>query len=114
MTDILVFGTGSGLATRVRADGGAHALARAGVISAGLWLLGMGFRMGFQLYASHGGQDAVARFSLAHHITSSAAWTAALLIMALAEVVSRTAVLAIRDRLAMAHRDVPASIPVSA
>jgi hypothetical protein len=109
----LVFGLGSGLATRVRTDGGAHALARAGVVAAGLWLLGMGFRMGFQLYSSHGGQDAIARFSVTHHITSAAAWTAALVIMALAEVVTRTAVLAIRDRLATAHHKTPAAVPVS-
>jgi len=108
------FGLASALTTRVRADGGAHALARASFISAGLWIVSMSMRMGFQVYASHGGRDAVARFSLHHQITGSAAWTAALVIMAVAEVVTRTGILVVRDRLATATTARTAPVLVNA
>ena len=41
---------------------------------------------------------AIAAFSIAHHITGSAAWTAALVMMALADVLTRLAVVWIRGR----------------
>ena len=50
--------------------------------------------MAFALYAENGGGPSVARFSAVHHITSAAAWTAALILMALTEVVGCTAVFA--------------------
>lgn len=93
------FGLASALTTRVRHDGGAHALARASVISAGLWVLSMSLRMAFQIYATHGGAGRIAEFSMNHHITSGNAWTAALVLMAVAEVVTRTGTLVLRDRL---------------
>ena len=70
------FGTGAGLLTTVRRDG-ATVFAKAGVVAAVLWVVGIGTRMGFALWVSHGGQTAVARFSVLHHITSGAAWGAA-------------------------------------
>ena len=72
--------------------------AKAGAGAAGLWVLGIGLRLAFQLYASHGGGPAIARFSVHNDITSNTAWIAALLLMAIAEVVSRSTVLAIRAR----------------
>jgi signal transduction histidine kinase len=72
------------------------ALARAGMVAAILWVVGIGSRMGFALYSSHGGAPAIARFSVAHDITSSAAWVAALVMVALAEVVARTLTLRVR------------------
>ena len=77
---------------------GEGAFAKAGLIAAFLWVLGVGARMAFAIWVTHGGQASVARFSAAHHITSGAAWTAAFVLMALAEVVSRTGVLYVKTR----------------
>ncbi len=87
----------AGLATTVRRDG-AGAFAKAGVVAAVLWIVGIGARMGFVLWAQHGGQTAIARFSGLHHITSGAAWAAAFVLMAMAEVACRTGVLYLRAR----------------
>jgi hypothetical protein len=57
---------------------------------------GVSARLAFSEYGSHGGQAAIVRFSAAHHITSAEAWVACLVFMALAEVLSRTAVIAIK------------------
>jgi hypothetical protein len=103
----LLLGTGSGLATRVWSDGGRHPLVKAGAISAVLWVLGMGFRMGFSIWSSHGGDATLTRFSVTHHITGGNAWTAALVLMAVLEVVSRTAVLYFRGRRVQAAAATP-------
>jgi len=71
-------------------------VARAGVVAAVLWVLGTGARFAFQLYATHGGGAAIGRFSVAHSITSAAAWTDAILLMAIGEVAARSAVLGLR------------------
>lgn len=95
----LVLGGGCGLATRVfRRDTDGAAVAKAGVLAVVLWVAGVGARIAFALYATHGGGAAVVRFSAAHHITSTAAWVAALILMALVEVISRNGVLALRYR----------------
>ena len=78
-----VLGLLSGAATRVRVHQG-HAYIRAGFVAAALWVLGVGFRLAFQLFASHGGADTIARFSVTHDITSDTAWVVALVLMALA------------------------------
>lgn len=90
------FGIACALATRVwrRHDG--MAMARAGGVAAILWIVGIGCRMGFAFASSHGAGPAIARFSLAHSITSSDAWVAALIMMALAEVIARLVVLRVR------------------
>lgn len=92
----LVLGLGSGLLTRVRRANGGMLVAKATVPAALLWLVGVGARMGFALYAQHGGGPAIERFSIDHSITSAAAWVDALVLMALVEVVARTAALAFR------------------
>jgi hypothetical protein len=86
--------SGALTSVRMRTDGAL--VARAGAAAAILWVLGVGSRFAFQLYAAHGGGAALERFSVAHHITSNQAWVAALLLMALGEVAFRTAVLAWR------------------
>jgi hypothetical protein len=91
-----ILGVACALTTRVRRGPDGVALSRAGVAAAILWVAGIGARMGFALYSSHGGGPAIARFSVAHDITSSAAWVAALVIMALAEVIARTTTLRVR------------------
>ena len=65
--------------------------------------------MGFAYASTHGAGPAIERFSIAHSITSSNAWVAALFLMAIAEVVVRLAVLGLRARRAPA---VGASVPV--
>ena len=91
-----ILGIACALTTRLRRGADGVALARAGVVAAILWIAGVGARTGFALYAVHGGGPAIARFSSAHDITSSAAWVAALVMMGLAEVVARTATLRVR------------------
>lgn len=100
----------SGLFTRLRRDRGGQVLGRAGWVSAGLWVSGVGARMAFVFAVTHGLGPAIGRFSLAHHITSAQAWAAALVMMALADVLTRLAVLFIRSRrLAAAAADVAAT-----
>jgi len=92
----LVLGIGCAATTRVwRADDG-HGYAKAGVIAAALWIIGIGSRLGFEEFWSHGGTHAIVTFSIAHDITSQNAWVAGLVLMALAEVISRLVVIRIR------------------
>ncbi|MCF3120199.1 hypothetical protein IPZ68_10870 [Streptomyces arenae] len=99
-------GIAGGIYTRIRALDG-HLLVKAGAVSAILWVVGMGARMGFQMWVEHGGgADDVARFSLAHHITSQQAWVSAFVLMALTEVVTRVATIFVRSRTPKATRPV--------
>ena len=61
-----------------------------------MWIAGVGARMVFYFAATHGAGPAIAAFSIAHHITGPAAWTAALVMMALADVLTRLAVVYLR------------------
>jgi hypothetical protein len=54
--------------------------------------------MVFYFAATHGADGAIAAFSIAHHITGSAAWTAALVMMALADVLTRLVTVWMRGR----------------
>ena len=101
-----ILGIAGGVFTRVRFDG-QHALVKAGAISATLWVVGMGARMGFQLWSQNGGGPAIERFSVVHQITSSDAWVAAFVLMALTEVGTRMATILFRAYLA--HRAYPAT-----
>jgi hypothetical protein len=62
------------------------------------WVLGMGSRFAFVLWITHGGVHTVANFSANHQISSTEAWTVALLGMAVFEVVGRTLTMAVRWR----------------
>ena len=100
-------GVAGGVYTRIRTVG-EHVLIKAGAVSAILWVLGMGARMGFQMWVEHGGgADDVARFSITHHITSDHAWVAAFVLMALTEVVTRLATIFIRSRTRTVTHPVP-------
>lgn len=90
-----VLGISGGLVTRVRSDG-KHALVKAGWAAVVLWVLGMGSRMAFQLYASHGGGGSIARFSAHHDITTDQAWVTAFILMAFTEVATRVGTLVLR------------------
>ena len=91
----VTLGTLTGLFTRVTVSPGGPPLAQAGLAAAALWVLGVGSRFAFQVYASHGGGIHIYRFDQAHHLTTDA-WVAALILMALGEALARTAVLAAR------------------
>ena len=105
-----------GLATRLRPGPDGRPLGRAGVLAASMWIAGVGARMVFYFAATHGAGPAIAAFSVAHHITGSAAWTAALVMMALADVLTRLAVVWMRGRrlTASATPVTAASVPAGA
>jgi hypothetical protein len=85
-----------GLATHLRIGADGRPLGRAGTLAASMWIADVGARMAFYFAATHGAGPAIAHFSIAHHITGSAAWTAALVMMALADVLTRLAVVWMR------------------
>jgi hypothetical protein len=93
----LVLGVLCGLYTLVYPDTGGVPYARATGIAAVLWVVGVSGRLAFAYFAEHGGGPSIARFSF-HHALTPQAWSTALVLMALAEVVSRTVVLVVRGR----------------
>jgi hypothetical protein len=93
----LVLGTTSGLTTRVWRNESGVTVAKAGVAAALLWIVGMGFRFGFSIWANtNSGAKSLTTFSFHHSITSAQAWTTALVLMAFAEVLSRVGYLQYR------------------
>jgi hypothetical protein len=101
----ITFGGLSALATSVRTDGGRYALARSRPLAVALWIVGIGSRIAFVLYSEHGGASHIASFSAHHDITSGDAWTAALVLMALAEVLTRVGVLVLRGHRALSQQN---------
>lgn len=91
-----VIGVLAGLAMHLRIDGHGATLARAGWLAASLWVLGIGARLAFVLASEHGAGHAITQFSINNRISGSAAWTAALVLMAFAEVLARLAAIQIR------------------
>jgi hypothetical protein len=87
-----------GLATRLRLGADGRPLGRAAWLAAGMWVGGVGARLAFAVAASNGAGPAIAQFSIAHHITGSAAWVAALIMMALADVLTRLVIIYLRGR----------------
>src|SRR5260370_6302461 len=88
----------SGWFSHLRRDRDGQVLGHAGWVSASLWVTGVGARMAFVFAATHGLGPAIGRFSVAHHITSAQVWAAALVMMALADVLTRLTVLVVRSR----------------
>jgi len=93
----LTLGTLCGLFTLVYPDRDGVPFARATGIAAVLWVLGVGSRIAFSLYAQHGGGETIRHFSIAHALSMDA-WVAGFVLMAILEAVSRTAVLLVRAR----------------
>ena len=91
----LALGTLSGMTTSVWRQGDG-VLARAGVLAAFLWVLGMGASFAFALWVTHTGAEAVGRFSFRYDITGGNIWQFALVLMAYSEVLSRIGVLQFR------------------
>jgi hypothetical protein len=100
----VMIGTASGYATIMRPSSNGEVLVRAGLTAATLWVLGMGIRFAFIFWMTHGGAGTVTHFSSIHQITSTAAWTDALLGMALGEVLSRTGTLLARKHTIQTRR----------
>jgi hypothetical protein len=98
----ITLGVLGGFATRVHLKNGAI-MAKAGLTAAFLWVLGMGFRMGFQIWSTHGGASTLTRFSVNHDITTVQAWVAALVLMAVCEVVFRMAIILVRSQVIRAR-----------
>lgn len=94
----LTIGGASALTVHMRRGDHGDVLARAGWASAFFWVLGMGSRFAFLIWITHGGSSAIASFSASHSITSGAAWTDALLAMAVLEVLGRSLIMALRRR----------------
>lgn len=103
-----ILGIAGGLVTGVRSDGGKYALVKAGWAAVILWVLGMGSRMAFQVYASHGGAESIGRFSAHHDITTEQAWVTAFVLMAFTEVATRVGTLVIRAGLIQRRRIIAA------
>jgi len=93
----LALGVGAGVLTRVDRSPDGEVVVRATVAAAVLWVLGVGFRLAFQLYATHGGGESIGRFSIRHDIDVTA-WVPAILLMAFAEVLARTAIVGWRGQ----------------
>ena len=102
-------GAGCALTTIITPGEDGTPYAKAGIAAAILWVLGMASRFAFQYYANHSGVTAVTNFSIKHQITSTEAWTTALIFMALAEVTSRLIVMHVRGhQLSTAAQPTPA------
>ena len=91
------FGALSGRFVQMRSGDDGATFARAGWLAAGLWVLGISARLAFVLASEHGAGHAIAQFSIANQITGSAAWTAALVLEAFAEVFARMIVIQTRS-----------------
>jgi hypothetical protein len=91
-------GAVGGLATHLRRGPDGRPMGRAGVLAASMWVGGVGARLAFAVAASNGAGPAIARFSMASHITGSAAWIAALIMMAMADVLTRLVLIYLRGR----------------
>lgn len=92
------FGLASGLLTRVRYSAGAVRV-RATVSAAALWVISMGARMAFAVWATYpAGAARIGSFSAAHDISGGQAWVTSLLLMAFGEVIVRLAIIFARGR----------------
>ena len=91
----VVLGTACGLLTTVYLFGGA-VKAKARPVAAVLWTIGMASRIVFGLFALHGGADIIAKMSSQLNLHAESTWSTALIVMALCEVLSRSAVLGLR------------------
>jgi len=109
----VAMGAIGGLATHLRLGADGRPRGRAGWLAASMWVGGVGARLAFAVAAGNGAGPAIARFSIAHHITGSAAWVAALVMMALADVLTRLIVVYLRGR-RLAASPAAARLPVPA
>lgn len=110
----LFFGLGAGLFTRVYPQP-KGIYAKAGLLAAAFWTVGVLLRTAFSLYASDGGPSAdrhIASVMRSWDITTPRAIVAALLLMVLVEVASRQIIVAVRYLRMRAAAPVPDAVPV--
>jgi hypothetical protein len=91
-------GAASGFTAIMRRGDDGGVTTRSGWWSGLFWVLGMGSRFAFAIWIAHGGASTIASFSAHNSITGEAAWTDALLAMAVCEVLGRTLIQAARWR----------------
>lgn len=91
-----VLGVAAALLVRVSRTSDRSVATTAGAAFAAVWVAAIGGRMLFAYGADHWFTGWVVNFSRAHEITGSAAWAGAFVSMALAMVVSRVVVTALR------------------
>ena len=106
LTGVLMGAIG-GFATYLRRGADGRPLGRAGWLAAGMWVGGVGARLAFAVAANNGAGPAIARFSAGSHITGEAAWIAALIMMALADVLTRLVIIYLRGRRLTASAPAP-------
>lgn len=100
----IAFGLLAGAVVDVTRDGrSGRVMVRAGLAYAAVWCVALGGRVLFAWGATTVWSEQIVQFSRTHEITGSAAWTAAFVLMALAMVITRTAVLGTRTALLRAH-----------
>lgn len=91
------FGIVSGVTTLVWRSPDGTLLCRAGAVAALFWVLGMGSRMAFDIWAhTHGGEADLVRFSVHHSISTANAFATAFVLMAFAQVGCRVGILQVR------------------
>jgi len=92
----VLFGLAAGALMKVRKTEDGSLVTVAGTSYAAVWILAIGSRLLFAYSASHWFAPGIASFSRSAGIDGSAAYTAAFVIMALAMVLTRVAVTAVR------------------
>lgn len=93
----LLLGVGCGVLTQVYIQNNTIK-AKARFLASTLWIIGMGSRIIFGIYATHGGATHIGNISSKLHLHSYNTWAVALIFMALLEVLSRSFILYIRYR----------------
>lgn len=88
----IILGVGCGSLTDVYVESNVI-MARARVLAACLWILGMGSRLAFGIFATNGGEEQIIELSIKLNLHSAETWTTALITMALVEVLARSAIL---------------------
>jgi hypothetical protein len=89
-------------------------IATATLAAAALWIGGIASRFLFGLVVQHGGAGAIDSFDQAHHLTGFDAWAAALILMSIAEVATRSLSLMIRSRRTPPPHTAPTFDPATA
>jgi hypothetical protein len=92
----VALGVLAGLLVKVRPGRTDTVVTHAGAAYAALWVVVIGGRVAFAYGAEHWFPVAIGRFSMNHQITGADAWTAAFVLMALAMVLVRVVVTALR------------------
>ncbi len=91
------FGIVSGVSTKVWRDADGNTMCRAGVLAATAWIVGMGARLAFDVWAhTSSGRTHLVHFSAHHSITTGTAYVIAFFVMALAQVALRVGILQLR------------------